>query len=117
VLAGKGVPIGGAAAPASAAAVAARRGVDSVRRVLEDDNSGEGEAKAAIPHLQRLLRDLGSASDSTWAYLALVSAYGLSGDPHRACAPLRSARRLATTDAQLRAVTNFFNSEALACVP
>jgi hypothetical protein len=47
--------------------------------------------------------------------LALVSAYGLSAI-RIARAPLRSARRLATTDAQLRAVTNF-NSEALACVP
>jgi hypothetical protein len=93
VLAGKGVPIGGAAAPASAAAaVAARRGVDSVRRVLEDDNSGEGEAKAAIPHLQRLLRDLGSASDSTWAYLALVSAlWALRRSASRVCAAAQRA--------------------------
>ncbi|MEO6445003.1 MAG: serine/threonine-protein kinase [Gemmatimonadaceae bacterium] len=101
----------------SAAAMAARRGVDSVRSVLESPSAGESEARAAIAHLQRLLIDLGSATDSTWAFLSLVNAYGQAGEPTRACNPLHRARRLATTEAQRQAVMTYFNSEALACVP
>lgn len=101
----------------SAAASAARRELDSVRAMLASPESGEEEARAAIPRLQRILRDLGTASDSTWAYLALVSAMGQAGEGQRACNYLRSARRLASSDLQLRAVQNFFASEALACVP
>jgi len=100
-----------------ATALAARRELDSVRAVLQSDESGEAEARAAVPHLQRLLRNLGSASDSSWAYLALVSALGQAGEPQRGCTFLRSAGRLARTDAQRLAVQNYFASPALACVP
>jgi len=119
----QGAPVAGAGgtpgAPpvASATSAAARRELDSLRAVLASADSGEEEARAAIPRLQRVLRELGTASDSTWAYLALVSAMGQAGEGQRACNYLRSARRLASTDLQLRAVQNFFSSEALACVP
>jgi eukaryotic-like serine/threonine-protein kinase len=111
------VATGTGAGVASAAALAAKRELDSMRAVLASAESGEEEARAAIPRLQRVLRDLGTASDSTWAYLALVSAMGQAGEGQRACNHLRSARRLASSDLQLRAVQNFFASEALACVP
>ena len=106
----------GAAVP-RATAIDARRGVDSVWRVLASDNSGHAEALAAIPHLERLLRDLGSATDSAGAYLALVSAFGQVGLPQRACNPLHRAQRLATTGAQRKLVADFFESTELACVP
>ena len=101
----------------AALALAALRGVDSVVRVLTDERSGAREARAAVAELQRLLRDVPTATDSAGVYLALVSAYGQSGEPQRACTPLRSARRQATTAAQLKAVSDFFRSEVLACVP
>ena len=113
------VPTGasaGAAVP-RATAIAARRGVDSVWGVLASDNSGHAEALAAIPHLERLLRDLGSATDSAGAYLALVSAFGQVGQPQRACNPLHRAQRLAATGAQRKLVADFFESTELACVP
>jgi len=84
---------------------------------LASDNSGHAEALAAIPHLERLLRDLGSATDSAGAYLALVSAFGQVGQPQRACNPLHRAQRLAATGAQRKLVADFFESTELACVP
>jgi len=101
----------------AAIAAAAQRGVDSVVRVLTDERSGAVEAQAAVSELQRLLRDVPTATDSAGVYLAIVSAYGQSGEAQRACNPLRSARRLATTEAQIKAVNDFFRSEALPCVP
>jgi eukaryotic-like serine/threonine-protein kinase len=112
----KGEGVGGRA-PATATAAAARQELDAIRAFLAADESGEAEARAAIPRLQRVLRDLGSASDSVWAYLAIVGAMGQAGEGQRACGVLRSAGRLATSEAQRQAVQNFFASEALACVP
>ncbi|MGQ0650193.1 MAG: protein kinase domain-containing protein [Gemmatimonadaceae bacterium] len=94
----------------------ARRTLDSLTRVLEDQQSGEGEAKAAVPVLERLLGSMATPTDSTWTYLALVSAHGQAGAPLRACNALRSASRLATTAAQRAAITTWFESEAVACV-
>jgi serine/threonine-protein kinase len=110
----KGAGVGG---PAAATAAEARRELDAIRALLAADESGETEARAAIPRLQRVLRDLGSASDSVWAYLAIVGAMGQAGEGQRACGMLRNAGRLATSEAQRQAVQNFFASEALACVP
>lgn len=96
----------------------ARRSLDSINTVLADDQSGEAEARAAVPVLERLLKVMATPTDSTWTYLALVSAHGQAGvAPTRACNALRSAARLATTPAQRTAVTNWFNTPALACVP
>jgi serine/threonine-protein kinase len=100
---------------AGGGALAAKKELDSLNKVLEDPATDESDARAAIPQLQRLLTRLGSASDSTWAYLALVSAYGQAGETLSACPALRSAKRLAKSDAQIRAVNNFVL--ALSCAP
>lgn len=107
-----------APAPATGAEAAdARRALDAIRRELSEDSADETTARQAIPRIERLLPRLGSATDSSWAYLALVGAHGLAGNPARACAPLRSARALATTSAQERAVQAFFESGQLTCAP
>jgi eukaryotic-like serine/threonine-protein kinase len=107
-----------APAPAAGAESAdARRALDAIRRELSEDAADETTARQAIPRIERLLPRLGSATDSSWAYLALVGAHGLAGNPARACAPLRSARALATTSAQERAVQAFFESGQLTCAP
>jgi len=93
-----------AVAAGTAVAAAAKHELDSLQRFMLADETGPNEARATIPELQRLLKRLGSASDSAWAYLTLVSALGQAGDTQGACAPLGSARRLARTDAQVRAV-------------
>lgn len=90
---------------------------DSVQDVLRDDASGEAEARAAIPVLERLLPRMANAADSTWTYLALVNAHGQAGSPStRACTALRNAQRLAATTAQRAMVNNLFESPVLACV-
>ncbi|MBK8250389.1 MAG: protein kinase [Gemmatimonadetes bacterium] len=90
---------------------------DSLQEVLRDDASGEAEARAAIPALERLLPRMANATDSTWTYLALVNAHGQAGSPStRACTALRNAERLAATAAQRAMVTNLFDSPVLACV-
>lgn len=95
----------GTGAPTGAAtAAAAKHELDSLQRFILADETGPDEARATIPVLQRLLKRLGSASDSAWAYLTLVSALGQAGDTQGACVPLGNARRLARTDAQVRAV-------------
>ena len=90
---------------------------DSIRDVLIDDNSGEAEARAAVPALERLLPRMVTALDSTWTYLVLVSAHAQGKSPStRACAALRNADRLAATPRQRTAVTQMFESQDLPCV-
>jgi serine/threonine-protein kinase len=91
--------------------------LDSIQNVLRDDASGEDEARAAIPVLDRLLREMANATDSTWTYLALANAHGQAGSPStRACNALRSADRLATTVRQRTVVASLFESPAFSCV-
>jgi serine/threonine-protein kinase len=91
--------------------------LDSLQEVLRADESGEVEARAAIPVLERLLPRMTNAKDSTWTYLALVNAHGQAGSPTtRACTALRNAQRLAATAQQRTMVTNLFESPVLACV-
>lgn len=68
-----------------------------------------------IQPLIQLLPKLGTATDSTWAYLALVNAYGYAEQRDRACAPLREANRLASSEAQRSMVVAYQN--ALTCAP
>jgi serine/threonine-protein kinase len=94
-----------------------RRTLDSVNAVLADDASGASEAQAAVKVLDQLLKSMATRTDSTWTYLALVSAHGQAGvAPTRACSALRNADRLATSPAQRTAIANWFATEALACV-
>jgi hypothetical protein len=112
-------------APVAAAEPGANAGVtspdalqelESLRNLLADDNTGEAEARQAVPSIQRLVGRMGNATDSTWAYLTLVNANGQAGESLRACQALRSADKLATTAAQRQAITEMYASEALACV-
>jgi len=90
-----------------------------VKRALAsaEDAEAESVARDVIPQLKQLLGRLTSATDSTWAYIYLVNAYGMASDPSAACGPLRNAKRLATSEAQMRAVTNILNSGAFLCAP
>ncbi|MBC7898070.1 MAG: hypothetical protein H7066_21810, partial [Cytophagaceae bacterium] len=105
------------AAVSSVTSTAAKRELDSLTTFLEADDTGEAEARQAIPTLQRVLGKLGTASDSTWGYLALVTAHGMAGEDLRACTALHSADRLATTARQREAIRTMYASEALKCVP
>ncbi len=107
------------AAPSTAGAEEARRTLEAVKRALANAEEAEAPAVArdAIPQLQAALGKLTSSADSTFAYVYMVTAYGMADQPDKACAPLRAAKRLATTDAQLRAVANLVNSGAFTCAP
>jgi hypothetical protein len=89
--------------------------LEAIKRSLA--SADEAAAKEAIPQLKQLLGRLPVSADSTWAYIYLVNAYGIADDPAGACGPLRLAKRLASTDAQLRAVANLVNSGAFLCAP
>ncbi len=113
--AGAGSEGGAVRAPAEAQSPAgadALRSLEIVKKALAgaDETDQVATAAQAIPELQRLLVRLPTAIDSTWAYIYLVNAYGMANETARACVPLRAARRLANTDAQLRAVTALENS-------
>lgn len=109
------VPAGRTAEPATDPDAIAQR--DSIRDVLIDDSSGEAEARAAVPALERLLPRMATALDSTWTYLVLVSAHAQGkSPPTRACAALRNADRLAASPRQRTAVTQMFESQDLPCV-
>jgi serine/threonine protein kinase len=113
--AGTGAPPKTEAPSASADGEEARRSLEAIKRSLA--SADEAAAKEAIPQLKQLLGRLPASADSTWAYIYLVNAYGIADDPAGACGPLRLAKRLATTDAQLRAVANLVNSGAFLCAP
>jgi eukaryotic-like serine/threonine-protein kinase len=113
--AGTGAPPKPQALSASADGEEARRSLEAIKRSLA--SADEAAAKEAIPQLKQLLGRLPASADSTWAYIYLVNAYGIADDPAGACGPLRLAKRLATTDAQLRAVANLVNSGAFVCAP
>ena len=109
------VPAGRTAEPETDPDAIAQR--DSIRDVLIDDSSGEAEARAAVPALERLLPRMATALDSTWTYLVLVSAHAQGkSPPTRACAALRNADRLAASPRQRTAVTQMFESQDLPCV-
>lgn len=117
---------GGAAASVPAAPAddpgsvqAAKATLDQVKKALGDADEADAPAvgRSSIPQLQQALAHLATASDSTWAYIYLVNAYGMANDPGRACSPLREARRLAKSDAQLKAVFGLVNSGAFTCAP
>jgi len=112
-------PTKAAAPPSAGDADDAKRSLDLVKRALAsaEDAEAESVARDVIPQLKQLLGRLTSATDSTWAYIYLVNAYGMASDPSAACGPLRNAKRLATSEAQMRAVTNILNSGAFLCAP
>ncbi|MGQ0767486.1 MAG: serine/threonine-protein kinase [Gemmatimonadota bacterium] len=93
----------------------ARAQLDSIQAVLEGDDSGEGEARAAIPRLRQLIGSLATATDSTWAWLTLVNAHQQAREVQRACAPLREARKQATTGNHLAMIREY--SRLLPCAP
>ena len=107
-----------AATRASAAdAEDAQRELTSIRRTLidapEDENVAVGTK--SIPRLNQLLPRLGNATDSAWAYIALVTAYGMAERPDRACEPFRNAKRLAATAEQRQNVEGL--TRLLTCAP
>jgi hypothetical protein len=108
---------GVSAAAKEAAAADARKTLSVIRSAL--NNAPEDQAAVVgarnIPLLLQLLPQLGTATDSTWAYLALVAAYGYAAQQDRACAPLRNANRLASS-AEQRAIVDAFQNE-LTCAP
>lgn len=94
----------------------ARRELDrinaSMLSVPDEENAAAGAA--AIPRITQILPRLGTASDSAWAYLYLVTAHGMMERPDRACEPFRRAVRLAKPEHQL-AIAQF--RDALTCAP
>lgn len=120
---------GSGGAPAGAAAMAAppgatrasdaemaKRELDRVNAAMlaapDEENAAAGAA--AIPRITQILPRLGSASDSAWAYLYLVTAHGMMERPDRACEPFRRAVRLAKPEHQ-SVIAQFRN--ALTCAP
>jgi len=114
-----GTPTETPAANASSGGPDPQRSLDSLKKALNaaDEADAATVGKAAIPQLQALLPRLKSAADSTWAYVYMVNAYVAADDATRACGPLRSAKRLATSEAQLRMITAMQNSGAFVCAP
>lgn len=112
---------GTAALPASgitdAQAADARLALDVIRTALNRAPDDQLAAVGArnIPQLTQLLPRLGTATDSTWAYLALVTAYGYTERLDLACGPLRNANRLAFTAEQRKVVLQY--RDALTCAP
>ena len=95
----------------------ARRALDDLRYGLSNAPDGEDAAVATrlMPRVSALLPRLGSATDSAWAYLALVTAHGMMERPDRACEPFRMASRLATTAEQRQTIERF--RSVLTCAP
>ncbi len=108
-----GSPAGATAANLNSAE--AKKQLDSLRAILSNDASDEADARTAIPEVHRLMKRLGSAGDSTWAYLALVSAYALADETLSGCPHLRNAKRLAETEAQRLVVRRY--EEIMTCAP
>lgn len=94
----------------------ARRELDRVNAAMisapDEENTAAGAA--AIPRITQILPRLGTASDSAWAYLYLVTAHGMMERPDRACEPFRRAVRLAKPEHQ-SVIAQF--REALTCAP
>ncbi len=103
--------------PTSADAALARRSLDGLRSTLSAAPDGDEVAVATrvLPQLQQLLPRLGSATDSTYGYLALALAYGMMERPDRACEPFRLASRLATTSDQRLTLNDL--DRVLTCSP
>jgi len=109
-----------AAAPPNATneadAAAARRTLDALRNTLFSSDGDEmAVATRTLPQLLAVLPRLGSATDSTYAYLALVFAHGLMERPDRACEPFRQAKRLARTADQRTTLASL--DSTLTCAP
>ncbi len=95
---------------------AARRELDRINAAMMSGPDEEDAAygAAAIPRITQILPRLGTASDSAWAYLYLVTAHGMMERPDRACEPFRRAMRLAKPEHQ--AVIAQFR-DMLTCAP
>ncbi len=104
-----------AASASAAVAAEARRSLDAIRTTLSNTPDGDELAVAtrAFPQITQLLPRLGSATDSTYAYLALTSVHGMMGRADRACEPYRMAKRLAATRDQRETIDLF--AQALTC--
>lgn len=97
-------------------AAAARRTLDALRNTLASSDGDEmAVATRMLPQLLAVLPRLGSATDSTYAYLALVFAHGLMERPDRACEPFRQAKRLARTADQRTTLASL--DSTLTCAP
>ena len=122
-----GVPLTNAGATAAPPApVVDASGVEAARATLEqvkkalidaDDADAPAVGKSSIPQLQQALTRLTTSSDSTWAFVYLAMAYSVSSDQIRACTSLRGAKRQATSNAQLQAVTNLASSPPFQACP
>ena len=111
-------PAGAAKSGASEAETReARRSLNAINATIQDapDDQDVAVATKAIPQIMALLPRVGTASDSTWVYIALVSANGLAGHPERACEPYRSAKRLASLAKEKEALG--LAGQSLTCAP
>ena len=99
-------PAGAKPAISDADAREARREVNAISKAMNDapDDQDVAVGTKSIPQLTRILPRLATASDSMWAYIALVGAHGLSGHPENACDPFRNAKRLASTAKEKEAI-------------
>ncbi len=98
---------------------AAKATLEQVKKALLDADDADAPAigKSSIPQLQQALTRLTTSSDSTWAFVYLAMAYSVSNDQVRACTSLRGAKRQATSNAQLQAVTNLASSPPFQACP
>jgi len=97
----------------------ANRVLEGIKKAMFDaeDDAQARVARDAIPQLQRLLGRLTSRSDSMWANVYLVNAFGMASEPARACGPLREVKRLATSEAQLKMWAELSSNSAFTCSP
>ena len=91
----------------SAVARAARTTLDSVTRLIDPESPNPTNAREALLILRATLPRLGTAADSTWAYIRSAEAHLILEQEEPACQALRTARRTASTMDQTRAINNY----------
>lgn len=94
------------ATPASARDADVEREFSAIkaRLLAAAESDQESVSRAEIPKLERLLPRYGTAQDSVWVYVQLVTPYAIIGDDVKACSALRTANRLAISPEQILAV-------------
>ena len=98
-----------------ASARAARATLDSVTRLIDPESPNPGVARDALVVLRATLPKLGTSTDSTWAWIRMAEAHLILEQEEPACTALRSAKRVATSPDQGRAITNYVG--LLGCSP
>jgi serine/threonine-protein kinase len=81
--------------------------LDSVTRLIDPESPNPTNAREALLILRATLPRLGTAADSTWAYIRSAEAHLILEQEEPACQALRTARRTASTMDQTRAINNY----------